>query len=715
MKGPRANRKVKAQRHGRPSVRPARRRGPKKNQKAQGKKRLTEKRTREQQGGFLPKRPDIKGLDSDTGSKAARKKAERKFNKHAKKQVQAQNTDGDRENKDFKGAKGPQRPQERPRNGQLKDGALKGGRSGEEPRKRKLVNGQERLRAILDKFPHLLLPGETADAAVAACFKKAGNSNKAFETGPSECAENEAQGVSGDSQQRQQLSGSKRRKLLRLVINSKTAENKVFVHESYQLYNDILRSIRTAEGPGGASESSDSPGEPGAPRRNKDLKSLVKSAVNFLEGPLSRKDRHSCTARLAQICLKYAEGDTRKRLWDLLSKDFTVFCECKSFHHVCIKMYLYGTTEQKEKLAALLASRRDTAFTKHGAAVWEYIYTSQKTALGQQKLLNSLLLEPALLVAVPNVLQAASFAQVAGLLSEEQKATTLEKISTFIQKFVDKELLSKAYVHRILKGYCSVASAEQQSAIWKTVCEGALHLATTKDGVEEILPKSLDLAFDPYGHLLLLQLLQQDGVCRQLPTHYQALLSLPSPTSLKSLSQRLSELRPTITSALCAAFESIPVAATEGQRVVGDLLRDNCASKVLLLFSSLPEGETAALKAIDALGADLERETPELLNNPASQRAACGLIKSGSPAVLSRAWSTFESRLSSALETKGVFVVARILKTAAETKQTDMEAEVRGRLDEKTLSAAEASLAKSADASGFTSAFVSEFFFTNTD
>lgn len=288
MKGPRANRKVKAQRHGRPSVRPARRRGPKKNQKAQGKKRLTEKRTREQQGGFLPKRPDIKGLDSDTGSKAARKKAERKFNKHAKKQVQAQNTDGDRENKDFKGAKGPQRPQERPRNGQLKDGALKGGRSGEEPRKRKLVNGQERLRAILDKFPHLLLPGETADAAVAACFKKAGNSNKAFETGPSECAENEAQGVSGDSQQRQQLSGSKRRKLLRLVINSKTAENKVFVHESYQLYNDILRSIRTAEGPGGASESSDSPGEPGAPRRNKDLKSLVKSAVNFLEGPLSR-------------------------------------------------------------------------------------------------------------------------------------------------------------------------------------------------------------------------------------------------------------------------------------------------------------------------------------------------------------------------------------------------------------------------------------------
>lgn len=61
----------------------------------------------------------------------------------------------------------------------------------------------------------------------------------------------------------------------------------------------------------------------------------------------------------------------------------------------------------------------------------------------------------------------------------------------------------------------------------------------------------------------------------------------------------------------------------------------------------------------------------------ASQRAACGLIKSGSPAVLSRAWSTFESRLSSALETKGVFVVARILKTAAETKQTDMEAEVR--------------------------------------
>lgn len=31
-----------------------------------------------------------------------------------------------------------------------------------------------------------------------------------------------------------------------------------------------------------------------------------------------QKDRHSCTARLAQICLKHADGDSRAKLWELL-------------------------------------------------------------------------------------------------------------------------------------------------------------------------------------------------------------------------------------------------------------------------------------------------------------------------------------------------------------------------------------------------------------
>ncbi|CDI74920.1 hypothetical protein, conserved [Eimeria praecox] len=59
-----------------------------------------------------------------------------------------------------------------------------------------------------------------------------------------------------------------------------------------------------------------------------------------------------------------------------------------------------------------------------------------------------------------------------------------ETLNSNVQKFVDKELLNKVYVHRILKGYCNVASSEQLSALWKTVAEGALQLATTKDGVE---------------------------------------------------------------------------------------------------------------------------------------------------------------------------------------------------------------------------------------
>lgn len=231
--------------------------------KAVAKRKLQQKRLREEQGGSLPKRPDIKGLD---GGRYPNKS--RNFDKDRKeKQGKHNKLHPERKRREAARPRGP-------RDDRGPHGASDAGDSTEAPRKRKLVNGHERLRALLEKHPHLLDPGESADAAVAACFKKTGRPHE----GSSADATAPAEGDSTVDQLQQQLSGSKRRKLLRLVMNSRTAEDKVFIHEAYQLYNEILRSIRTAEGP---------EGPPGA-RSDKLLKSRVAKAIAFLEAPLDR-------------------------------------------------------------------------------------------------------------------------------------------------------------------------------------------------------------------------------------------------------------------------------------------------------------------------------------------------------------------------------------------------------------------------------------------
>ncbi|OEH73728.1 hypothetical protein cyc_00688 [Cyclospora cayetanensis] len=706
--------------------------GPKKGRKAHGKPNLQAKKLRQQQGGSLPKRPDIKGLDGEGLRKKHKKPTKAP---HPKKQQPSKvKEDGCPRSRII--SKQRHRPQA---------GGKKAADAAEQPRKRKLMNGQERLRALLEKHPDLLCPGESADAAVAACFKNAGKlpegSSDGAATSGTDC---ETRADPGAEPQQAQLSGSKRRKLMRLVMSSKTADDKVFVHQSYQLYNDILGSIRKAEAPGASAASLQS---------RKALQNAVAKAIGFLEGPLARKDRHCCTARLAQMCLKHSEGEKRDHLWELLYTDFLEFCSCKAFHHVAMKMFLYGSEAQRGRLTSRLASRKEAALTKHGAAVWEYFYTSQRNALGQQKLLNSLLLEPALLVAVPKVNEASSFSQVIALLSETQRAKTFENLSTLIQKFVDKELLNKAHVHRILKGFCSVADDEELAATWRTVAEGALHLATTKDGVEalcrlvgfasakerkaaikglkqhclafacnavdcplllrflltvddtkllsdqvlkEVLPASLELSFDPCGHLVLLQLLQREGICRQLPTHYQTLLSLPSPYSLKPAAQRQAELLPAVVSALSEAFAALALRASDkSERTVAAALKDSHAAKVFLQLSQHPDAEKASLRALAALKEDLQQEEPTLVSDPTAQRALSGLVKAGGAAVVEGAWEALDSNLPAALRTRGVFVVLQAFKTAGELKLTDLETKMRQRLDAKTLDNAEAALCKS--------------------
>ncbi|XP_026194250.1 uncharacterized protein LOC34617817 [Cyclospora cayetanensis] len=652
--------------------------GPKKGRKAHGKPNLQAKKLRQQQGGSLPKRPDIKGLDGEGLRKKHKKPTKAP---HPKKQQPSKvKEDGCPRSRII--SKQRHRPQA---------GGKKAADAAEQPRKRKLMNGQERLRALLEKHPDLLCPGESADAAVAACFKNAGKlpegSSDGAATSGTDC---ETRADPGAEPQQAQLSGSKRRKLMRLVMSSKTADDKVFVHQSYQLYNDILGSIRKAEAPGASAASLQS---------RKALQNAVAKAIGFLEGPLARKDRHCCTARLAQMCLKHSEGEKRDHLWELLYTDFLEFCSCKAFHHVAMKMFLYGSEAQRGRLTSRLASRKEAALTKHGAAVWEYFYTSQRNALGQQKLLNSLLLEPALLVAVPKVNEASSFSQVIALLSETQRAKTFENLSTLIQKFVDKELLNKAHVHRILKGFCSVADDEELAATWRTVAEGALHLATTKDGVEEVLPASLELSFDPCGHLVLLQLLQREGICRQLPTHYQTLLSLPSPYSLKPAAQRQAELLPAVVSALSEAFAALALRASDkSERTVAAALKDSHAAKVFLQLSQHPDAEKASLRALAALKEDLQQEEPTLVSDPTAQRALSGLVKAGGAAVVEGAWEALDSNLPAALRTRGVFVVLQAFKTAGELKLTDLETKMRQRLDAKTLDNAEAALCKSGEA-----------------
>ncbi|PHJ22577.1 pumilio domain-containing protein kiaa0020 [Cystoisospora suis] len=390
------------------------------------------------------------------------------------------------------------------------------------------------------------------------------------------------------------LSVSKKRKLMGEMVLSRRNEDAGYIKQCFRLYGQLLAS-RPEQNAG-----------------SDEVRERVSALFAFILPRVKERDRHLCTSRALQALFKFGSPEQRRRLWDLLKGDFAELCMGRTSCHVAMKVHLYGDKETQKEITDMLASHKDIFFSKCGARVWEYVYTAMKSAKGQQQMLNAVMLPPLAIVRVPDVWQAPNFSVIFEKMDRETKQATMEHLSSLIQKCVDKELLDKAPVHRILRYFTLHGPEEQVTAAFQMTAEGFLRLASTKDGVEamvrmlgfatakqrkhlvkemkkvvmsmvrnpvdcplilrvlctvddtkllrdlfvkEIAKDARSLAFDAHGHLVLLQLLDLNGYSRYLPLHYRQILQLPSPTSLKPIDVRLGELRGPVVEALEHEFQ----------------------------------------------------------------------------------------------------------------------------------------------------------------
>nr|PUA91486.1 hypothetical protein TGBR9_314480B [Toxoplasma gondii TgCATBr9] len=105
----------------------------------------------------------------------------------------------------------------------------------------------------------------------------------------------------------------------------------------------------------------------------------------------------------------------------------------------------------------------------------------------QQQMLNAVVLPPLAMVRHPDYQEAPTFFDLFDKFDVETRKLTMEHIASLLQKFVDKELLDKAPVHRMLKIYTRLANEEQINAVLQMTVEGFLRLASTKDGVDAMV------------------------------------------------------------------------------------------------------------------------------------------------------------------------------------------------------------------------------------
>ncbi|KEP65938.1 UNVERIFIED_CONTAM: hypothetical protein HHA_314480 [Hammondia hammondi] len=463
-------------------------------------------------------------------------------------------------------------------------------RSGVKPAKQR-KSFEEQLREYLDEQT-----GRTGKAAGSGAeTSHAGAGERKTRTafcGENGEEENQQAAESQDASAAvESLSVSKKRKLMSEMKLSHRNEDAGYIKQCFRLYGHLLATRPEQQ----------NSGTPQVAERVKDL-------FDFILPRVREGDRHLCTSRALQALLKFGSKEQRQQLWTILKGDFAELCMGKTMCQVAMKFYLYGDRATQEEISQLLSRNKEIFFSKFGARVWEYVYTSTKSARGQQQMLNAVVLPPLAMVRHPEYQEAPTFFDLFEKFDVETRKLTMEHIASLLQKFVDKELLDKAPVHRMLKIYTQLANEEQINALLQMTVEGFLRLASTKDGVDamvrllgyatakqrkaivkemkkvmvsmttnpvdyllvlrllctvddtkllrDVLIKELTkdmgaIAFDPQGYFVLLQLLDTSSEpCKHLPLHTRQMLQLPAPTSLKPFDLRIGELRGPIVEAL---------------------------------------------------------------------------------------------------------------------------------------------------------------------
>eukprot|EP00070_Physeter_catodon_P036487 XP_028343381.1 uncharacterized protein LOC114485780 [Physeter catodon] len=273
-----------------------------------------------------------------------------------------------------------------------------------------------------------------------------------------------------------------------------------------------------------------------------------------------------------------------------------------------------------------------------------------------------------------------------------------------------------------------------------------------REGVlQPLLANVREIIVDPYGQLVLLQLLEDSAeLSRYLPPYYMRLLKLPSPTSLKPMEVRLSELREPVLEAVEGAFMNLakrsaeepaadskregndeensdepkrqrqlhPKVPQKPEFTLTDWFLNPRASRILTKFLH----QSTSSRVFSALVAYFLEDLPAALaylDHPQVQRFLSGLAKQMEPsttgslpagdgptvtdsrALKTQAWEVFllnmwerllKPQLVSILPTRGVFVVSDVLEAARRLAFKNLEDDIIGSLDSDVLSDARAKL-----------------------
>ncbi|KAF8822422.1 hypothetical protein IE077_003806 [Cardiosporidium cionae] len=449
---------------------------------------------------------------------------------------------------------------------------------------------------------------------------------------------------------------------------------------------------------------------------------MVENLLSQLEEHCNTMLHNNCFSRALQACLKDGDTPQRARIWKMLQGKMKEISLDRHSHKLAIKLFLYGSKAVRETIAKIVTPDADIFFSKFGARVWEYLYCQNIPISKQKEMLYSIILPKLLYVKFPNVQTCKTFIELRDSLDIPARTMLHEHLSKLIQRAIDKELLDKVPVHTLLKYFSISASEEQLLQCMDRISEGAIHMSTTRDGVEALsrfygyatakqrkllvrnlkgkvvemannsvdhylllrilsstddtkllsssiikeIADSLDLvSSNKYGHKILLQMLSPMDR-RYLNDFDRQFLQFPSPTSMKDSDKREAELKSVLLSKIEVAL-----------RCQSD---KRSSSKVFLEYLKATQDSTVVKLLLEQIEEELNlMKEGNIFDDSVAHRSLSLLVRQSKNYPLQTSagipfeiafWNAMQPHVAKMLSTRGVFILLELLNLQSDSDQS---------------------------------------------
>ncbi|EEA04852.1 uncharacterized protein CMU_039190 [Cryptosporidium muris RN66] len=203
----------------------------------------------------------------------------------------------------------------------------------------------------------------------------------------------------------------------------------------------------------------------GRGKKNSDYEQVIYTMWSLIKDRFLQVCRKPAYSRGIQSILKWGDDKYKNLIFEIIENHIITLCIDSHSYRIIEKLFTYGDSEIRNKTRNIILEKSEqVVYSKFGSRVFNHVFSEKKNLSESYEILKNKFLYKFLGTNLSRVYDtkntfkdfAKPFTDIfASIIQPDVKLSILSNCQNVIQKYVDNEILDKAFIHTVIWTYIS--------------------------------------------------------------------------------------------------------------------------------------------------------------------------------------------------------------------------------------------------------------------